>query len=269
MSVRGFSGSPGPVMRQKDRGTRPLRNKMRAAARRKGYVGFPIPARSFTAQEVDDYFSGETITCLLCGRGFRRLGGHLQAIHQVTEDDYRARYGLPWRRGLTGTAAHESYRAATLRRMEAGEMPALCQGLPPGEHARRPRQPFHAEKCKQRDWLGTGMEARFGAAEFDAILGAVASGTPVPHVLGTGDLPSETWFRSWLRRHPEAKARLLATIDAAPFDVQARLGYGMGARFTEAVRELRAQGLSDKRIAELLGVTAMTVHGRRRRAGIK
>lgn len=265
----GFSGNPGPVMRQKSKGTRPLRNKMRAAARRKSYAGFPIPPRAFTADEVDHYLSGETITCMLCGRGFRRLGGHLQAIHQVTEDDYRAMYGLPWSRGLTGTLAHDNYSAATVRSIEAGKIGHLRCGLPEGKHARRPRQPFHTEKTKQRDWLGKGMEQRFGPSEFDAILEAVSTGTPIPHILGVNGLPSETWFRTWLRKNHDAKARLMAVIDAAPFSVQAALGYGMGARFTDAVRDLRGQGLSDKKIAAHLNVTAMTVHKRRQKAGIR
>jgi len=53
-----------------------------------------------TRGEIDRYFRGKTIKCLLCGRRFRRLGGHLASKHNVSVDEYRSRFGLPWTRGL-------------------------------------------------------------------------------------------------------------------------------------------------------------------------
>jgi ROS/MUCR transcriptional regulator protein len=58
-----------------------------------------------TRREVERYFSGKTIQCLLCGRRFRRLWGHLAAKHAMNSDDYRRRFGLPWSRGLTSAAS--------------------------------------------------------------------------------------------------------------------------------------------------------------------
>src|SRR4051812_43295718 len=58
-----------------------------------------------TPQEVERYFSGKTIKCLLCGRRFRRLGRHLAANHDMTVDEYRRQFGLPWSRGLTSAAS--------------------------------------------------------------------------------------------------------------------------------------------------------------------
>jgi len=58
-----------------------------------------------TRREVERYFSGKTIKCLLCGRRFRRLWGHLAAKHGLSVNDYRSRFGLPWSRGLTSAAS--------------------------------------------------------------------------------------------------------------------------------------------------------------------
>jgi len=58
-----------------------------------------------TRREVERYFSGKTIKCLLCGRRFRRLWGHLAAKHGMSVNDYRSRFGLPWSRGLTSAAS--------------------------------------------------------------------------------------------------------------------------------------------------------------------
>jgi hypothetical protein len=63
------------------------------------------PTPFTTRREIDRYFSGETIECLLCGRRFRRLGRHLPPAHGVSVNEYRLRFGLPWSRGLTSAAS--------------------------------------------------------------------------------------------------------------------------------------------------------------------
>jgi hypothetical protein len=54
-----------------------------------------------TRREVERYFGGQTIRCLLCGGRFRRLAAHLAKKHSLRTDAYKARFGLPWYRGLT------------------------------------------------------------------------------------------------------------------------------------------------------------------------
>jgi hypothetical protein len=53
-----------------------------------------------TRREVERYFGGKTITCLLCGGRYGRLSYHLAAKHGMTTDEYKGRFGLPWSRGL-------------------------------------------------------------------------------------------------------------------------------------------------------------------------
>jgi predicted transcriptional regulator len=75
-----------------------------------------------TRRDIERYFGGKTIECLLCRQRFRRLGGHLAAKHEVSVDDYRSRFGLPWTRGLTSAASMASSgwtdkRKATARKL--------------------------------------------------------------------------------------------------------------------------------------------------------
>jgi hypothetical protein len=58
-----------------------------------------------TRREIENYFSGDKIECLLCGRHFKRLQSHLAAKHQMNADAYKKRFGLPWTRGLTSAAS--------------------------------------------------------------------------------------------------------------------------------------------------------------------
>ena len=74
-------------------------HKRRHAARRAVKPGYPVTKTFKTRAEVDEYFSGDRITCLLCGRQFRWLYVHIKKIHGKTVEWYRENYGLRWRRG--------------------------------------------------------------------------------------------------------------------------------------------------------------------------
>lgn len=50
--------------------------------------------------EVRKYIGGGTIECLLCGRHFQRLGGHLRDRHNTDADAYRVMFGIPWTESL-------------------------------------------------------------------------------------------------------------------------------------------------------------------------
>ena len=144
-----FSGSPGPVMRQKAKGTRPKRNAERRAARRAVMAGFPIEPTPFTLADIRSYFGGDRITCLLCGKTYKRIGaGHLHRIHSMTEDEYRLRYGLPWRRGLTSNTSHNIYSEVVLQRLEENGNHLLnpeWRGLAHATPSRRPVPPYRIE----------------------------------------------------------------------------------------------------------------------------
>jgi hypothetical protein len=58
-----------------------------------------------TRAEVERYFDGDTIECLMCRRHFKRLHTHLAAKHGVTVEEYKRRFGLPWTRGLTSASS--------------------------------------------------------------------------------------------------------------------------------------------------------------------
>jgi hypothetical protein len=58
-----------------------------------------------TRRDIERYFSGDTIECLICGRHFKRLQRHLAAKHGLSADDYKKQFGLPWTRGLTSATS--------------------------------------------------------------------------------------------------------------------------------------------------------------------
>jgi predicted transcriptional regulator len=60
----------------------------------------PVPASSTQqsdarpAVDVSQSVSDDSVTCLCCGKSFTMLKRHLKAEHGLTEDEYRARFGL-------------------------------------------------------------------------------------------------------------------------------------------------------------------------------
>jgi ROS/MUCR transcriptional regulator protein len=75
-----------------------------------------------TRREVERYFSGKTIECLLCGRRFRRLSFHLAAKHATTTDEYKSLFGLPWVRGLTSALSHARSGWTKKRKVKASKL---------------------------------------------------------------------------------------------------------------------------------------------------
>lgn len=81
--------------------------------------GYPKDFVFETRADLDQYLSGDRVTCLLCGRTYALLDTHLRAQHSMTSDDYRARYGIPGNRGLCGSERTERDRKRMLALFEA------------------------------------------------------------------------------------------------------------------------------------------------------
>jgi len=62
--------------------------------------GFPITEKFTTIESIREYLYGEKICCLICGRTYKGLLGHIPA-HKISADEYKERFGLPYRTGLT------------------------------------------------------------------------------------------------------------------------------------------------------------------------
>ena len=83
--------------------------------------GFPWKGKFTTKSEVAQYFSNdEGIQCLLCGRFMGTLQNHLQLVHGVSHEEYRERYGLPWRKGLVSRLVSKKHSAALTYRIKNG-----------------------------------------------------------------------------------------------------------------------------------------------------
>jgi hypothetical protein len=233
------------------------------AARRVVSPGFPRAKPFADRSEVEAYFADEKITCLLCGRRLRSLGSHLRKIHDTSDDEYRKRYGIPWKRGLVPESSHAAYsNALTIERRKAASarLTALRPSIP-ASHWQNQR--------RQADWLmreggERGARRLRGAApytseDFEEFLERIKSGRAPCEVATDEDMPHRKTWTTYRCKNPDYDRRFREVWDAMPFAMQAKHG-GLGPGFRAEVRRLFGLGLTDKQIAKRLGVTVMPCH---------
>jgi hypothetical protein len=117
---------------------------LRRQARRACKSGYPKSFVFKTPEELAAYFSTEKIICLRCGRGFKALVSHL-IIHEMTTEDYKRMYGIPWTYGLSCESTKELHRELALRQVDAGVFFSSAEKLSNARSAlahQRPRQPI-------------------------------------------------------------------------------------------------------------------------------
>ena len=111
-----------------------------------------------TKEEVDEYFSGEKIECLECGKMFFSLGNHITRIHHISVDEYKTKYGLPATRGLAGTIAYKNYSDHVKDLMERGLVKLSCKFPEKTRNAPRKRVPYYVRTMAKNSYENSGLK---------------------------------------------------------------------------------------------------------------
>lgn len=240
------------------------RARARRKARRIIKPGYPCLKPFRSRSEIEAYFASDYIECLLCGRQMKGLGNHLQRIHGTSEDTYRKQYGLPWRRGLTGALTHTRY-VDVGNRQDKERLRALSLEFQPlaAHTAHKSKTPIQLQESKERILKAAGL-VELDEAAFDRFLTAIATGMTPREVAALPDMPGLSTWRRKRREDADYEARFKTIWDDLPFPVQARAEM-LGARFEKACEQLFYEGKSDQKIADILGVTTMSVNKRTRK----
>jgi len=72
--------------------------------------GFPVLEPFHSVEQAREYLQGDKIVCLLCGKSFRTLGLHLLMIHDVSIDEYKKFYKIPWTYKLACVENRKAHR---------------------------------------------------------------------------------------------------------------------------------------------------------------
>lgn len=241
-------------MRKAFRGKSPLR-------------GFPWKAKFVAKQDIDQYFSDpEGIQCLLCGRIYKTLNGHLQIVHGTSHVGYRARYGLPWRRGLVSPKLSKLLSKRLTDRISSGSFrpepnnKAAVAGI---RAARRQDQPFVTLAKSELGKEQSKRNLKYNRKDFENVLAAMLERKTTLRQVCMADktLPSTPTVLDYADSNPGFRKRLLDTYHALPYSVQARADM-FSPQFFEDLTRLKTKGLSDTEIGKRLKVSGKTVRKR-------
>ncbi len=212
--------------------------------------GFPREGKLQTMEEVDAYFASDKIQCLLCGKWFKDLGcKHLISKHEITADEYREMYGLPWARGLTGSLFHEKKIELGKKLWADGKMSdAIVEYQRTEFSPPRPRQPYarvSTKRCRRKD--------------FEAILERMRNQQrTLGDVCKDPDMPTRTTWYRYVKRHPDLKEKAREILYDLPYSLQAG-AKDLSPRFSVDCQHMRSKGMTVKKIAADLGVSTLAV----------
>jgi hypothetical protein len=130
-------------------------------------------------EEIRAYFAGDKIVCLRCGRSFKALVTHLALIHEMTTDEYREAYGLPYHRGLTSGEMRDRNSGRIKTRYVTGYLDVLrangvkARAAFAADHAPQRNSHLRSEQAKLNGALSP-PRIIYGAADFDRYLQLIA-----------------------------------------------------------------------------------------------
>ncbi len=198
-----------------------LKNRQSAAL-----PGFPCKNEFHTKEEVDGYFSGEKIQCLLCGGWFDRISSdHLESIHGATPDEYRERYGIPGTRELTGKGGSQSPGGTTKKRSVRGSD------------------------------AGHGRGGKWRTEDYERILERMREQKrALREVCGGKDVPGYASWKKFVKTHPDIAEKARQIHHTLPYAVQLRIK-DVSPDFLADCRSMNAKGWGLEKIANALGVS--------------
>lgn len=256
-------------------------NEYRNIQRRKVLSGYPVKKTFESRQEIDEYMSGDRITCLLCGRSYKALGCHLK-IHGMTSDQYKIEYGLPMSVGLDNQEIVER-KSKQFKKMIADGI--ILSDKKEVDYYRKlaqkstkfsVRQPFR--KKVDADKLNKHLKKdydkdlkKFDDSYYINVLTISKMMDIHPFDVCDGNkgyLPSSSMLRAKNRENKDIKKLFLKTIDNLPFIVQAAHQM-LGLRFIQEVRRLTFENYSIDEMVNYLQVNKQSIVNCRTKYNIK
>ena len=143
-------------------------------ARRRVLPGYPKNFVFKSYDEYKQYFVGDRIICLLCGKHYRALGNHLRVSHEVEIEDYKKKYGILWTKSLACNELHEIQSDRAKERIANGEL------IPKDIEGRRKQAVFaRSHKKKKRNLLTHRLSSQKNIEQYNILQKRVSEMTKV------------------------------------------------------------------------------------------
>jgi hypothetical protein len=220
---------------------------------------YPWHGKFGTKAEIDDYLAGNKVECLLCGKRFIALPKHLEYAHDLTADDYRERYGLPWKRGLCGVGLSKKRSKLLLERLKNGFRPPIEIAMKKSVGApRRPDQPFLV-KIK----AGTKKFKKYTDQDFKNVLEKMLKEKKsLNKACQDPDMPLIKAVSKYAQKNADFRKQLDQTYEQLPYSVQAGACRLPEERFREDLLSMKQSNITVADMSRLLGVSRSLINNR-------
>ena len=225
--------------------------------------GFPWKGQFKTKDEIDQYFSDpDGIQCLLCGRYFEFLSGHLRKSHDISHEQYRDWYGLPWRKGLVSRTVSKKISSNLTKRIKNGSFipKADNKAAVNGIHVARKKDQPYITRIKAEKARGLSKRnIKHGRKDYEKVLTVMRQNkVALREACMDENLPASSGVLGYAESNPEFRKKLMDTYYALPYDVQARARM-FSPQFYEDLKRLKAKGLPNTEIGRQMGISHKTV----------
>ena len=226
--------------------------------------GFPWMKQFTTKDEINQYFTVDKIQYLLCGKRFKALPQHLERTHDITADDYREQYGLPWRRGLCGVGTSKKFSKNMIVRQKNGFRPPIEAAHRKAVKAkRRPDQPYFKKvkienlECFNKD------NRKYLDDDYQKVLIKMLKETKgLYETCKDDDMPDIGMVHKYAKRNKEFRKALDRTYEKLPYSIQAGAGKLPEKKFKEDLLSFRRSGITVADMSRLLGVSRSLINNR-------
>lgn len=234
---------------------------VRHAAQMGERPGFPMVEPFQTSQEVDDYLSGDVVTCLICGNGKKSLALHIRA-HGITPEEYRRKYNIPLRRALDAVNIREGRVKNGLKRVKNGTCKLATMSNEERRAASKKGCNTKHRYSPGHNMVQTEKVQKWTDADYYRVPELMKKNDmTLTDVFKIPGLPSKTMIFTKCKNSPKYRKAIDDAFESLSFDAKRRAGI-LGFDVTTKAIELRKNGMSYKKIGEEIGMTAMAIYRR-------
>lgn len=226
--------------------------------------GFPWKGKFKEVSELKKYFAQEKLQCLLCGREYGNLGLHITRGHNISHDDYKAQYGIPWTYGLAGAGfrAINSKRFKKLIKQGKIKKPTKAHIAKLHRSHGKTRLTVEAFRNESRRKILAqhGRDEKWQLAAYEEFIRRVGTGRTPSEVGLDKDMPGKSAFMRFINANPRLLRQYKKVWEAQPHAVHARAGH-LTEKFYKQVVQLRRKDKTWPEVAEELNVTVAAARG--------
>lgn len=250
-------------------------SELRNIKRRLPKPGYPKDFIFTDKKEVELYFSGDRITCLMCGHNFKALGSHLDLIHGMSTDDYKTKYGLPYRKGLIGVATNDKFKRNMEKKIQDGSIdmsPEIMEEYRKKSHLKKPRpytkyrrnislMNINKSLNKKNLSINPNSEKVWNDSDYYKVLELAEKNKCMPtDIMANKDykVPKRSSFQAKFQIDEILRKRYYEVIDNLPAQVQTK-HHMIGNVLKSKLKELRDKFYTNQQIADELNISLGSV----------